>query len=74
MGGIFPKPKNISSISNKEEIIMNTKILELNRQNLPIVKINRNLDKYENNVLFSKKVDEANNVLRTVGLPKVACL
>jgi hypothetical protein len=49
---------------------MNTKILELNKSHLPIVKTNKQLDKYRDKVLFREKVEEANNVLRTVGLPK----
>ena len=48
---------------------MNTIITELNKLHLPIVRINAELDRYSETVLFRKKVDEANNVLRTVGLP-----
>lgn len=35
-----------------------------------IIKIDKNLDKYLNKGLFKDKVDKANEVLKTVGLPK----
>ena len=35
-----------------------------------VIKIDKNLDKYLNKGLFKDKVDKANEVLRTVGLPK----
>jgi hypothetical protein len=36
----------------------------------PIVKINKNLDKFSNMVLFPEKVARANEMLKKVGLPK----
>lgn len=33
-------------------------------------KVDKNLDKYLNKGLFKDKVDKANEVLKTVGLPK----
>jgi len=45
-------------------------IKELNKSKLPIVKINKNLDKLAEKVLFPKKVKEANHILKTVSLPK----
>ena len=45
-------------------------IKELNEQKLPIVRINNSLEKYVKMPLFQEKVDNANEVLRTVGLPK----
>lgn len=35
-----------------------------------VIKIDKNLDNYLNKGLFKDKVDKANEVLRTVGLPK----
>lgn len=46
-------------------------IKELNERKIPIVKIDKSLEKYKNIALFQDKVDKANEVLRTVGLPKV---
>ena len=45
-------------------------IEELNKSKVPIVKIDRSLDKYANKVLFKAKVDKANETLKKVGLPK----
>jgi len=35
-----------------------------------VIKVDKNLDKYLNKGLFKDKVDKANQVLKTVGLPK----
>lgn len=35
-----------------------------------IIKVDKNLDKYLNKGLFKEKVEKANEVLKTVGLPK----
>ncbi|WP_181306654.1 hypothetical protein [Rufibacter sp. XAAS-G3-1] len=45
-------------------------IHELNRTKLPIVTIDKALEKYKPKVLFKEKLDKANEVLKTVGLPK----
>jgi len=45
-------------------------IKELNEKNLPIVRIDNSLEKYKKMPIFQEKVDKANEVLRTVGLPK----
>ncbi len=45
-------------------------IKELNKSKTPIVKINKTLDKLAAKVLFPDKLEEANRVLKTVGLPK----
>lgn len=42
------------------------------QKNLPIVKIDKTLDKYKDKVLFQEKVDKANEALRNIGLPKIA--
>ena len=43
---------------------------ELNKSKTPIVKINKALDKLADKILFPDKLEEANRVLKTVGLPK----
>lgn len=45
-------------------------IKELNKSKTPIVKINKTLDKFAEKVLFPDKLEEANRILKTVGLPK----
>lgn len=43
---------------------------ELNQRKTPIVKIDNTLEKYkQDNTLFQDKVEKANQVLKTVGLP-----
>lgn len=37
-----------------------------------VIKVDKNLDKYLNKGLFKDKVDKANEVLKTVGLPKLS--
>jgi hypothetical protein len=44
-------------------------IKELNKSKTPIVRINKNLDKLADKVLFPDKVEEANRLLKKVGLP-----
>ena len=46
-------------------------VKELNKSKTPIVKINKALDKIASKVLFQDKLDEANHILKTVGLPKI---
>jgi len=43
---------------------------DLNKSKTPIVKINKTLDKLTEKVLFPDKLEEANHILKTVGLPK----
>jgi hypothetical protein len=45
-------------------------IKELNKKKLPIVRIDNSLEKFKSTPLFQDKVDKANEMLRTVGLPK----
>jgi len=47
-------------------------IQELNQSKIPIVRINNSLKKYKTMPIFQEKVDKANEMLRTVGLPKLA--
>jgi hypothetical protein len=37
-----------------------------------IIKVDKKLDKYLSKGLFKEKVEKANEVLRTVGLPKLS--
>jgi len=46
-------------------------IKELNDKKIPIVRIDNSLEKYKSMPIFQDKVDKANEVLRTVGLPKL---
>jgi hypothetical protein len=39
-------------------------------QKLTILKVDKKLDKYLDKGLFKEKVDKANHILKTVGLPK----
>lgn len=47
-------------------------IKEINQKKIPIVRIDGTLEKYKKMPIFQDKVDKANEVLRKVGLPKVA--
>ncbi len=44
---------------------------DLNKKKVPIVKIDKSLNKYSDKVLFPDKVEKANQMLRTIGLPKL---
>lgn len=45
-------------------------IKELNSKKTPIVTIDESLKKFKKQPLFQDKVDKANDILRTIGLPK----
>lgn len=45
-------------------------IKEINKRKVPIVRIDKSLNKYNNIVLFPEKLEKANEMLRKVGLPK----
>jgi hypothetical protein len=47
-------------------------IKNINAKKLPIVRIDSSLEKYKKMPIFQDKVDMANEVLRTVGIPKVS--
>jgi hypothetical protein len=47
---------------------MNIKFL--NKRKLPIVKIDKSLERFKNKVLFKDKLENANEILKTVGLPE----
>ena len=46
-------------------------IKDLNKKRVPIVEIDKSLNKYNTIILFPDKLEKANEMLRTVGLPKV---
>ncbi|MDP2338651.1 MAG: hypothetical protein Q8N05_19820 [Bacteroidota bacterium] len=48
---------------------MNTK--EFNTRKKPIVLIDKSLDFFNDKVLFPKKVEKANKMLKKIGLPKM---
>ena len=45
-------------------------INELNKKKTPIIKIDKSLEKFKGKILFRDKLKNANDVLKTVGLPK----
>ena len=46
------------------------KIEELNKRKVPVVVIDNSLKEYKNLPIFQDKVDKANEMLRSIGLPK----
>lgn len=46
-------------------------INSLNKRKVPIVRIDNSLEKYKKMPIFQDKVEKANEILRTVGLPKL---
>lgn len=47
------------------------KIEELNKAKVPIVKINRRLERFRGKVLFPEKLEMANKMLANAKLPKL---
>ena len=45
-------------------------ISEIKKRKVPIVRIDKALNKYDDIVLFPDKLERANEMLRIVGLPK----
>lgn len=45
-------------------------INELKNRKIPIVKIDKSLDKLDDKVLFPEKLEKANEMLKKIGLPK----
>jgi hypothetical protein len=43
---------------------------EIKKRKIPIVKIDKSLNKFDDIVLFPDKLEKANEMLRKVGLPK----
>lgn len=50
---------------------MNKKIEKLNEKKSPIILIDKSLDFFNDKVLFPKKLDMANDMLKKIGLPKL---
>lgn len=46
-------------------------ILELNEKKVPVVRIDKSLNKYTNVVLFPDKVKKAKQAFKKLGLPKL---
>jgi ATP/maltotriose-dependent transcriptional regulator MalT len=47
-------------------------IEKLNKSKLPIIPIDKNLEKYRGKVLFPEKLEKANEILKKSKLPKIA--
>lgn len=45
---------------------------ELKKRKIPIVAIDKSLDKFDNEIIFPKKLEKANEMLKRIGLPKKA--
>jgi hypothetical protein len=50
---------------------MKTDIKNLNTKKVPIVLIDKTLDFFNDKVLFPKKLEKTNEMLRKIGLPKL---
>ncbi len=46
-------------------------IKQLNKKKTPVVIIDNSLEKYKDMPIFQDKVDQANEMLRKVGIPKM---
>lgn len=46
-------------------------IEELNQSKVPVVQIDKSLEKYREKVLFKDKLEQANEVLKKIGLPNL---
>ncbi len=46
-------------------------ILELNDKKIPVVRIDKSLNKYSNTVLFPEKVEKAKQAFDKLGLPNL---
>lgn len=45
---------------------------DINNIKYPVVKIKKSLDEYNDKIIFKEKLDKANEMLRTYGVPKDA--
>ena len=45
-------------------------ISEIKKRKIPIVRVDKSLNKYDDKILFPDKLEKANEMLRTIGLPK----
>ena len=46
------------------------KIAALNNKNVPLVAIDKSLDKYEGKIMFPEKLERANKMLKNAKLPE----
>ncbi len=46
-------------------------IEQLNKAKVPIIKLNKDLEKFHGKVLFPEKLEGANKTLSEVGIPKI---
>mgnify|MGYP000894013556 CR=1 FL=1 len=44
---------------------------ELKKRKIPIVKIDKSLNKFDDVILFPEKLEKANEMLKKIGLPKI---
>ena len=47
------------------------KVQEFNKSKIPLVKINKKLDKFKGKILFKEKLNMANKLLENAVLPKL---
>ena len=69
--GLIHKLVQFKQTNLKDVYLYIMKIVrELKKRKVPIVRIDKSLDKYDDIVLFPDKLEKANKMLRTAGLPK----
>ena len=44
--------------------------VEIKKRKIPIVRMDKTLNEYDNTILFPSKLEKANEMLRKIGLPK----
>lgn len=47
------------------------KLDDLNKKKTPIVKIDNSLERFRGKILFPEKLQQANEILKKVGIPKL---
>ena len=45
-------------------------IAEIEKRKIPIVRVDKALNEYDDKILFPEKLEKANEMLRRIGLPK----
>jgi len=43
---------------------------EIKKRKIPIVRVDKSLNKYDSKILFPNKLEKANEMLRRIGIPK----
>lgn len=43
---------------------------EIKKRKIPIVKVDKSLNEFDDKILFPEKMEKANEMLRKIGLPK----